>query len=234
MAGQKKKKIWLSATGLELRERCPRCFWLRYRKGVRQPEGIQSRLANRFDTVIKAYFDRYRGGKTLPPLVAGKVEGVLESPFQETYFYHHDDDCGLMGKLDECLVTASHTFTPVDHKTASSDPNERPLIPAYQTQLNVYAFLLRANKKPPSPVGHLIYFYPADAGELHDGFHMEVTVKTLETHPDHAHEKFLSAIETLNGAMPEAADHCPFCSWYGAIKELLGEDKKNTHQRRLL
>lgn len=32
---------------------CLRCFWLQYKKGIRQPEGIVSRLANRFDTVLK-------------------------------------------------------------------------------------------------------------------------------------------------------------------------------------
>lgn len=46
-------RIWLSHTGLETLERCPRCFWLQYKKGIRQPEGIVSRLANRFDTVLK-------------------------------------------------------------------------------------------------------------------------------------------------------------------------------------
>lgn len=63
---QKDKKIWLSHHGLELLERCPRCFWLQYNKGISQPEGIVSRLANRFDTIIKKYFDLYRPLGELP------------------------------------------------------------------------------------------------------------------------------------------------------------------------
>ena len=220
---EKKKKIWLSPTGLGLLERCPRCFWLQYRKGVRQPEGIQSRLANRFDGVIKEYFDRYRKTGTIPPLVAGAVEGALERPFQETYFYHHDGDYGLVGKLDECLARKDHTFTPVDHKTASADPRTRELIPAYQTQLDVYAFLLQESHKPPSGIGHLIYFYPAGGAELHEGFQMEVTVKTLATNTQNAKQKFLAAIAVLASPMPQPAEHCPFCAWYGAMRTLLDE-----------
>ncbi|MBI2175274.1 MAG: PD-(D/E)XK nuclease family protein [Parcubacteria group bacterium] len=220
-SGSKKKKIWLSPSGLSLLSRCPRCFWLQYRRGIRQPEGIQSRLANRFDGVIKAYFDTYRGGDVLPPLVAGQVEGKLEHPFQETYFYHHDDDYGLMGKLDECLVRADGTFTPVDHKTASSDPRTRDLLPAYQTQLDIYAFLLGSNRKKPSGIGHLIYFYPADGADLHEGFQMEVIVKTLDTSTDAAHEKFMEGVAALEGEMPFAADNCPFCLWYDAMTALL-------------
>ena len=61
-------KRWLSATTIETRRRCPRCFWLQVNCRIYQPEGIVSRLANRFDGVIKKYFDLYRGTPDLPPL----------------------------------------------------------------------------------------------------------------------------------------------------------------------
>jgi len=64
----KEDKIWLSPTGIEGMNRCPRCFWLQYRKRIRQPEGIVSRLANRFDKIIKNYFDIYREIGELPPM----------------------------------------------------------------------------------------------------------------------------------------------------------------------
>jgi len=100
-------KIWLSHTGLENLGRCPRCFWLSYRRGIRQPEGIVSRLANRFDTVLKNYFNMYR--PQLPPMVEGKLEGRLQDPFQEKYFVPIDVRYGFWGKLDECLITAPTT-----------------------------------------------------------------------------------------------------------------------------
>ena len=76
-------RIWLSHTGLENLERCPRCFWLQYKKGIHHPEGIVSRLANRFDVVLKNYFDIYRKIGEIPPLVQNKLEGKLQNPFEE-------------------------------------------------------------------------------------------------------------------------------------------------------
>ncbi len=212
------KKRWLSATGLETRRRCPRCFWLQYNLKIYQPEGIVSRLANRFDTVIKRYFDLYRGTPDLPPLVAGQMEGKLEMPFQEIYFANINAKYGFKGKLDECLVRPDGKFTPVDHKTASSDPTTRELIPAYQFQLDSYAWLLDQNRKPASGLGHLIYFYPGEGERLHEGFPMQVTVKTLTTNPGRVKSEILAGIEILEGPLPSAQTDCPFCAYVEAVK----------------
>ncbi len=130
-------------------KQCPRCFWLRYHKKIYQPEGIVSRLANRFDGVVKCYFDLYRGTDNLQPMVQDKVQGTMQHPFQEKYFYSFNEKYGFWGKLDECLVTEDKHYTPVDHKTASSDPKTKPMIPAYQTQLDSYGLLLE-KKRPPA------------------------------------------------------------------------------------
>ena len=215
------KKRWLSASSIESSKRCPRCFWLQFHKGIRQPEGIVSRLANRFDGVIKKYFDLYRTDGTIPPIVAGQVEGRLQNPFQEKYFYHYSNNYGLWGKLDECLVTSKGTYTPVDHKTSSSDPNQREMIPAYQTQLDIYSLLLEKNHHPTTGIGHLIYFYPADGTDLHNGFPMQVTVKTLRTNPQNALTEMLRAMQVLEGKMPLPSKTCPFCNWHREMKKLV-------------
>ncbi len=213
------KKRWLSATAIATSRRCPRCFWLQVNCKIYQPEGIVSRLANRFDGVIKKYFDLYRGTPDLPPMVAGQLDGRLESPFQEKYFANINDHYGFLGKLDECLIRADGRHTPVDHKTASSDPTTRELIPAYQFQLDSYAFLLEQNRKPTTGVGHLIYFYPAEGQKLHEGFPMQVTVKTLQTNPARVKPEALKAIDILEGELPAAAPACPFCLYVETVKQ---------------
>lgn len=215
------KKIWLSATAMESMRRCPRCFWLQLNMRLYQPEGIVSRLANRFDILIKKYFDLYRGTPDLPPMVAGQMEGRLQNPFQEIYFYTINAKYGFKGKLDECVVRPDGKFTPVDHKTASSDPNTRDLIPAYQFQLDSYAFLLDQNRKPSSGIGHLIYFYPADGKKLHEGFPMQITVKTLETHPERVKPALVEAVKVLDGPLPPAKEDCPFCRYVETVKNFL-------------
>lgn len=210
------KKTWLSHSGMEGLERCPRCFWLQYKKGIYQPEGIVSRLANRFDGVIKQYFDGYRQKGVLPPMIEGKVEGTLQNPFKEIYFLADDKkygNYGLKGKLDECLVQSDGAHTPVDHKTSSSDPRQKDIFPAYRAQLDTYAFLLEANRKPTTGFGHLIFFYPDTSGELHNGFPMVIYIQTLETDPLRAEERMIRAIGVLESAMPDSSPECPFCEW---------------------
>lgn len=181
-----------------------------------------SRLANRFDGVVKKYFDAYRQKGILPPMVEGQLQGKLENPFQEIYFYSNSAEYGLKGKLDECLVTEQGTFTPVDHKTSSSDPREKTTLPAYQAQLNMYAFLLEANRKPTTGIGHLIYFYPDVGDELHNGFPMVIHIETLQTDPMAAKAKYEKAIEVLEGPMPERSKECPFCTWRETMNQELG------------
>lgn len=216
-----KKKIWLSHTGLEALERCPRCFWLQYKLKIPQPEGIVSRLSNRFDRLIKNYFDIYRKQGKIPPVIEGKVEGKLVNPFKEAYFYSVDDDYGFRGNLDELLVTEEGTYTPVDHKTSSSDPRiEREMIAAYQSQLNSYAFLLESNRKKSSGIGHLIYYYPDNGDELHDGVKMAVIVKTLKTDPSTMPSRIKRAINVLENEMPKSSSTCVFCNWRATLDEI--------------
>ncbi len=200
-------------------KRCPRCFWLEKHEGIRQPEGIVSRLANRFDVVIKRYFDLYRPNGELPPMIAGQVEGKLQHPFQEKYWHNLDERYGFYGKLDECLVTGDGKYTPVDHKTASSDPNERELIPAYQFQLDAYAFLLDQNGHKTSGLGHLIYFFPRHGDQLHHGFPMQVTIKTLTTDPGRVLPSIKQAINVLEGPLPPQNPDCVFCQYVERVKK---------------
>ncbi len=215
---EKKKKTWLSHSGIEGMGRCERCFYLQYNKKIYHPEGIQSRLASRFDTVIKSYFDGYRKTGTLPPIVADKILGQLQNPFKETYFHTVNDDYGFYGKLDECLVQDG-TYIPVDFKTSSSDPREKDILVAYQRQIDAYAFLLEKNRKPPAGFGYLIFFYPDITTDVNNGFPMVTHIVRLEAHPEQVGERIQKAVELLQGALPEASPDCSFCQWFQKVKE---------------
>lgn len=226
------KRIWLSPTGIATLDRCPRCFWLQYREGIRQPEGIVSRLANRFDEVLKRYFDLYRASGELPPMIAGSVHGKLESPFQEKYWYEHDADFGFLGKLDECLVTPDGRFTPFDFKTTSKDPaTKEGILPAYQNQLDAYAFLLARAGKPPSGVGHLLFIYPEEHRTLHDRFPMRIVLETLRTDPKRAEDRFRAALDVFRGPLPNPSADCPFCLWFTRVKPFFVAERMKAKKR---
>lgn len=216
-------QILLSHSGLDILNRCPQCFWLRYNKGIYQPEGIVSRLPDRFDNIIKKYFDLYRPIGELPPMIAGQIEGKLENPFQEKYYYDIDDKYLLYGKLDDCLVTNEGLYTPIDHKTTSANPRERDVIyPSHQTQLDIYALLLEKNNKKTTGIGHLIFYYPNHSDNLHQGCKIDVVVKTLKTNPKKALEIIKKSIEVIEFKKPPPpALDCPFCNWYEKIKKVI-------------
>jgi hypothetical protein len=221
-------RIWLSHTGLEMLERCPRCFWLQYQEGVRQPEGIVSRLANRFDTVLKEHFQRYRNTNNLPPMVEGKLDGILQNPFQEKYWARINDKYGFFGKLDECLINKKGELTPVDFKTSSSDPRDREIIKAYQTQIDDYIYLISQNHNKTSGYGYLVYFYPDVAAELHKGFPMIVHIVKVTGNPNSTQNRIKNAIEVIEGKIPMANPMCVFCNWYQTISDILKENKKSS------
>jgi len=212
-------RVWLSHTGLENLERCPRCFWLQYNRGIRQPEGIVSRLANRFDVVLKNYFNIYRPLGELPPVIKGKLEGKLIDPFADAYFVVVDAKYGFVGKLDECLVNEKGEHTPVDFKTSSSDPRGRETLPAYLSQIDDYVFVLLQNKKKVAGYGYLVYFYPDHSEDLHNGFPMVIHIEKVNGDPRRTAKRIVRAIKVLEAKIPKASRDCPFCLWYDQIKK---------------
>jgi len=222
-----RNKIWLSHSGLDILYRCPRCFWLKYKMGISQPEEIVSRLPDRFDRVIKNYFNIFRDINELPPMIEGKVPGRLEKPFQDVYFYDIDEKYGFYGRLDECLVSEKGEYIPVDFKTASSDPREKEIFSSYQNQMDEFTFLLEKNNKKTAGFGYLIYFYPAESKELHNGFPMIVHIQAVETHPEKVEGRLREAIEILEKDIPLPARTCPFCKWYEQLNKVLNNQTFN-------
>lgn len=211
-------RTWLSHTGLETLERCPRCFWLQYKKGIRQPEGIVSRLANRFDVILKNYFNSFRETGDLPPMVAGKLDGKLQNPFQEKYFVRINDKYGFFGKLDECLVNDLGEHIPVDFKTSSSDPREKETLSAYKSQIDSYTFIIKESRLKVAGFGYLVYVYPDQSQKLHDGFPMIIHVTKLPGTPENTVARIKNAINILEDKMPAPKPECPFCIWYETMK----------------
>lgn len=215
-------RTWLSHTTLELMERCPRCFWLQLRKDIRQPEGIVSKLANRYDHIMKQYFDAYRKTGQIPPLVSADLTGTLENPFTETYFMRIDTQYGFFGKLDECLISPDGAHIPVDFKTSSTDPRERDILPAYRSQIDDYLFLLEANRKRTGGYGYLVFLYPECSESLHDAFPMAIHTVRVAGNPESTMTRINRAMEILGEPIPEAHPDCRFCLWYRDVSVSVG------------
>lgn len=170
------------------------------------------------DSVIKKYFDLYRGKDELPPILRNKVCGRLAVAMPKTLYFYNDDGNILYGRPDEYLELPGELVSPLDHKTRASAPKE--LLPVYQNQLDVYDFLLSKNKYRTSGRAYLVYYYPG-VGELHKGFPFHTHIKEVKTNPESAEELFQGAIELLQqDELPQSHEACTFCAWAKNLKSL--------------
>lgn len=216
---EKKKKIkWLSHSAIEELNRCPRCFWMSYREGIKLPEGFQSRLANRFDIILKKYFDNYRHQDKLPPIIENKIKGKLKKPFKERYYYQFDGEYGFYGKLDECLIDEDGNHIPIDFKTSSSDPRKKDILSSYQNQIDEYLFLLEKNGLRVANFGYLIYFFPEMTVELSNGFPVMIHVVKIQRKSKDIKKRIERAINVLKRKIPDSSDECVFCQWFNKVK----------------
>jgi CRISPR/Cas system-associated exonuclease Cas4 (RecB family) len=184
--------------------------------------------------VIKNYFDTFRPTGELPPMIEGKIEGKLENPFQEIYLYEINEKYGFYGRLDECVISPQGKYIPIDFKTSSSDSRGTQILPAYQNQMDEFAFLLERNNKKTAGFGYLIYFYPDDSKNLHNGFPMIIHIQKVETHPEGVENRLREAIEILEGDIPQPSNECPFCKWYDDYSKVLnGSYKKGRNNNQI-
>ena len=56
-----------SPSSLSLLKDCPRCFWLKFNKGIKRPEGIFPSLPSGMDRILKTHFDSFMEKGELPP-----------------------------------------------------------------------------------------------------------------------------------------------------------------------
>lgn len=104
-------------------------------------------------------------------------------------------------------------LSPVDFKTSSSDPREKEILSAYQSQIDDYVFLIKENGKQVTGEGFLIYFFPDLGVELHDGFPMIIHIEKLKGDPEKTAARIKNAIKVVEGEIPESNPECVFCNY---------------------
>ena len=212
------KKIILSASSLNLYLECPRCFWLQQNRGLRRPRMPFPSIATGLDSIVKKYFDEYRGKNFLPPILQEKIKGRLIDILPKTLWYNSWElNASLQGRLDECIVDEEGFYLALDHKTRASSPSS--IHEAFQFQLDIYTFLLEKNNLKTRNLAFLVYYIPEE-GLLHNGFPFKAEVKEVETNPQRAESIFREAIQLLRGDLPASSSECEFCNWARQVNNL--------------
>lgn len=148
----------LSRTKIELFTKCPRCFWLDIKAGVKQPSGFPLNLNLAVDHHFKCEFDAYRGGSEIPLRL--QRAGLSYIPSAHPLFKdwrnnrkgvsakHAATGFDLYGIIDDLWVDADGVHYVVDYK-ATSKAGEVSLDSewqiTYKRQVEFYQWLLRQN-----------------------------------------------------------------------------------------
>lgn len=224
------REIIVSSSTIGIMKDCPLCFWTHFHNnGLRRPRGIFPSLPSGMDGVLKEYYDQYRGSLTpevkASKLVKGKLMEDLDlldkwRDWRSGLKYKHPKfPIVLVGAFDDMIIDKKK-YSPYDFKTKGSAPSG-PNYGAkyYQQQVDIYSFLLKANKYKITGTSYLAFHFPTvviedkDAsGSLMTRFGVEI--QELETNPDNAKQLFEQAVELITtNDKPQPSLKCEYCNY---------------------
>jgi len=209
-----------SPSSLSLLKDCPRCFYLRFNKGIKRPDTIFPSLPSGMDKILKAHFDSFVGKEKLPPELKDMNDEIALFDDTELLVVWRNNFKGIQwtdekgnlfrGAVDNILQKGKNLIV-LDYKTRGY-PLKEDTAKHYQDQLDIYTFLLRKNGYETEDYAYLLFYHPDRVNENGDFvFHtdlvrMEISIKNAE-------RIFNEAVKVLEGDMPEPSDNCQFCGW---------------------
>lgn len=218
----------LSASALSILKDCPRCFVLDRKLKTQRPRGIFPSLPGGMDRILKNWSDERRqtfGGvlepleKNHPNLVVYDDQSTLDQWRDWRKGLKYKDAAGnvLVGAFDDVLVDGD-VLVPFDYKTKGSAPDDAYCEQYYQSQLDNYALLMKANGFKVADYGILLYVWPKETdewdkfGEGHTLIDFEYGVFKLDVSWKRAEATFKAAIDLLNKRiLPASGESCEYC-----------------------
>ena len=218
----------LSPSSINLMLECPRCFWLQLVKKIKRPEGTFPSLPGGMDRIIKRHFDKFMERGELPPeireygidngykLFSDKAKLEIWRSVHKGIQYE-DKASGIIirGAVDNLLEKGKKLIV-LDFKTRGY-PLKEDTHEHYQTQMDIYNFLLRKNGYETEDYAYLLFYYPKEILETGEVIFDTKLIK-ISTDAKRGEKIFKRAIEILEGPMPKSSENCEFCKWAGRVK----------------
>jgi len=220
----------LSPSSIGLMEDCPRCFWRHMVENIRRPSGPFPSLPNGMDRILKEHFDRFMERGQIPPELREQdcVDGcslfddkeklsVWRNNYRGIEYFDEESGVLLRGAVDNILVRGEKLIV-LDYKTRGRSPDgdthdySRKY---YQTQMDLYNFLLRKNGYQTEDYAYLLFYYPNKVTETGEVIFDTELVK-MPTDPERGEEVFKKAVEILRlETPPEPSPDCAVCRFRG-------------------
>jgi hypothetical protein len=213
----------LSPSALSLMSDCPRCFWLHYNKDKKRPDTIFPSLPSGMDAILKKHFDKFMEQNKLPPELRENKEckdfklfndkttlSIWRSNFKGISIQDTDGNI-LHGAVDNILTNVkTKKLIVLDYKTRGF-PLKEDTHEHYQTQLDIYNFLLRENGYNTEDYAFLLFYYPKDVMETGEVIFETKLIKMKISVKD-GENVWKSALRLLEGKCPKRHEKEP-CEW---------------------
>jgi len=225
----------LSRSKVDMFLKCPRCFYLEQRLGIKIPSGPGFSLNNAVDHLLKKEFDIRRAqGVSHPLMEAYGIEAVpaqhadLEiwrENFKGIRVVHKATNFEMFGAIDDLWINPAGEYHIVDYK-ATSTVKEITLDDQYKVwykiQAEFYQWLFRARN---FRVNDMAYFVFANATKDREAFdaklEFDVTIvphKGDDSWVEGTLVKMKDCLESV--APPEAGGECEYCQYIEKAKRV--------------
>lgn len=222
----------LSRTAIEQHLRCPKCFYVERRLGVKPLKMVPLTLAVATDALLKNEFDAIRETGASHPL--WEREGLKMRAFDHEQMdawrnnfkgvrVALEDGTEVYGAVDDiwqCLDTG--LLHVVDYKSTSKKGTpdiEGGFGSSYKRQAEIYQWLLRRLGFPVSPVAFFLYVNGSKQGGFYaDGLQgqmaFDTTLIPYEGDDGWVEQAITEALACLSGdSVPDSAADCDTCRY---------------------
>jgi len=230
----------LSRSAIELSIRCPRCFVLERRLGLKPPSMIPLTLAVATDALLKNEFDGLRNSDRVHPIwqregLRVRAFGHPELDTWRSNFkgirIRHDSGADIYGAVDDIWQNLdSDELHVVDFKSTSK--KDAPSLEggfgdSYKRQMEIYQWLLRSAGHRVSNTGYFLYvngrkeggFYRGDSIEGFMSF--ETTLIPYVGNDSWVEAALNRAIELLKSdVIPACSSTCDSCRYFSERQKL--------------
>lgn len=225
----------LSRSKVDMFLKCPRCFYLDVRLGIKTPSMPAFTLNSAVDHLLKKEFDIRRANGVIHPLMAAYGIDAVPAQHDELEIWrenfkgirvlHPKTNFELFGAIDDLWINPKGEYHIVDYKATSTvkeiDLNDH-WKKWYKIQAEFYQWLLRVRN---FTVSDTAYFVFANAGKDREAFdgklEFQVTIVPYEGNDAWVEETLAKMKECLDADNPPAptpdCEHCQYIEKAKAI-----------------